>query len=55
MTGLAVLGAQYRLSGEDRDELQKRFLPWALRAGSRCSDLMCIYYEEHLPVRLRSG
>lgn len=25
----------------------REFLPWALRAGARAPDLMCIYYEKH--------
>ncbi|GFR45700.1 hypothetical protein Agub_g7010 [Astrephomene gubernaculifera] len=52
MTGLAALGAQYRLSPADREVMQRQFLPWALRAGSRCSDLMCIYYEKHFEDNL---
>ncbi len=59
MTGLAVLGAQYRLPATDRELLQRHYLPWALRAGSRCADLMCIYYEKHFEVgravRARGG
>lgn len=50
MTGLAVLGAQYRLQPDDRVVLQRHYLPWALRAGSRCGDLMSIYYERHFEV-----
>ncbi|GLI59355.1 hypothetical protein VaNZ11_001220 [Volvox africanus] len=52
MTGLAVLGAQYRLNPADRELLQRHYLPWALRAGSRSSDLMCIYYEQHFEDNL---
>jgi hypothetical protein len=51
MTGLAVAGAQFRLKPQDRLVLQQRFLPWALRAGNNCHDLMTIYYEHHLEVR----
>jgi len=47
MTGLAVLGAQFRLRAEDRQLLQSVYLPWALRAGTRCHDLMNVYYEKH--------
>ncbi|KAJ9519962.1 hypothetical protein QJQ45_014689 [Haematococcus lacustris] len=47
MTGLAVLGAQYRLKPADRQLLQETFLPWAVRAGTRSRDLMNIYYEEN--------
>lgn len=50
MTGLAVLGAQYKLRAHDREELQLVHFPWALRAGTRCQDLTSIYYEKHLEV-----
>lgn len=52
MTGLAVLAGEIRLAGPLRRELNTVFLPWALKAGSHAADLMCIYYEEHLEVRL---
>lgn len=55
MTGLAVAGAQFRLKPADRLLLQQRYLPWALRAGSNCHDLMSIYYEHHLEVRAPCG
>jgi ubiquinone biosynthesis protein COQ4 len=48
MAGLAVAGAQFRLSAADRSLLQRHYLPWALRAGRRCRPLMCIHYEAHL-------
>ncbi len=54
MTGLAVVGAQYRLSTEDRRLLQAQYIPWAYRAGARCSDLMNVYYERHFEVRRRA-
>jgi len=47
MTGLAVAGAQFRLPPADREHLQRTYLPWALRAGARCHDLMTIHYERH--------
>ncbi|KAK9821518.1 hypothetical protein WJX74_006190 [Apatococcus lobatus] len=47
MTGLAVAGAQWRLKPDQRQRLIADLLPWALRAGTRCHDLMCIHYEEH--------
>ena len=50
MTGIAVLGAQYRLTAEERQTLQRVGLPWAWRAGCRARDLMAVYYEEHLEV-----
>lgn len=51
MAALSVAGAQWRLRPEDRMRLNTQLLPWALRAGSGCADLMCIYYEEHFSVR----
>ena len=50
MTGIAVLGAQYRLTAEERRTLQRVGLPWAWRAGCRARDLMTVYYEQHLEV-----
>ncbi|KAI8475649.1 MAG: ubiquinone biosynthesis protein [Monoraphidium minutum] len=47
MAGMAVAGAQLRLSPEDRQLLWQVYLPWAARTGLRCADLMCIYYERH--------
>lgn len=47
MTALAVLAGEWRLAAEDRALLNSLFLPWALRAGARAPDLMCIYYEQH--------
>ena len=50
MTALSVLGGQFRLKAETRAELYRDFLPWALRAGFRSADLMCLYYEKHFEV-----
>ncbi|DBA76552.1 hypothetical protein WJX79_005579 [Trebouxia sp. C0005] len=47
MTALSVLGGQFRLKAQTRAELYQDFLPWALRAGFRSADLMCLYYEKH--------
>lgn len=47
MTGMAVLAAEWRLDRERRRVLNSVYLPWAVRAGSQCADLMCLYYEEH--------
>ena len=55
MTGLAVAGAQWRLSPEDRSTLQRVYLPWAWRAGTKARDLMAVYYEEYLEVWGGSG
>lgn len=47
MTGMAVLAAEWRLDQERRHLLNTVYIPWALKAGSRCVDLMCVYYEDH--------
>jgi hypothetical protein len=52
MTGLAVLAGEWRLKPEDRAVLNQVYLPWALRAGVWSADLMCLYYEKHLEVRV---
>lgn len=48
MTGLAVLGAQIRLSAEERSKLHRIYLPWAYRAGYASVDLVSTYYERYL-------
>jgi len=55
MAALSVAGAQWRLTGRERGRLAAELLPWALRAGTRCADLMCLPYERHLAVRARPG
>jgi ubiquinone biosynthesis protein COQ4 len=52
MTGLAVVAGEWRFAAADRALLNTRFLPWALRAGARAPDLMCIYYERHFDESL---
>lgn len=52
MTAMAVVGAQFKLSSTDRQLLQSVYLPWALRAGLRSADLMCIRYEDHFGEEL---
>ncbi len=52
MTGLAVAGAQWRMKPDQRQRLMTDLLPWALRAGTRCQDLICIHYEQHFQVCL---
>lgn len=47
MTAMAVAAGQFRLKGEDRRLLNEVYLPWALRAGSQCVDLMPLYFEKH--------
>ncbi|KAG6557578.1 hypothetical protein Mapa_000854 [Marchantia paleacea] len=48
MCFLSVAGASWRLNLKQRNYLFTHYAPWALKAGTSCSDLMCIYYEEHL-------
>lgn len=50
MAALSVAGAQWRLRPEERTRLNTQLLPWALRTGSSCADLVCLYYEEHFHV-----
>lgn len=51
MAALSVAGAQWRLTARDRSRLATELLPWALRSGTRCADLMCIPYERHFAAR----
>ena len=51
MPALSVLGASWRLKPEERSLLIGTYIPWALHAGSRSADLMCLYYERHFEVR----
>lgn len=50
MTALAVVAGELRLPAEQRAELNRTYLPWALQAGAQAADLMCIPYEKHLEV-----
>ena len=43
--GAAVVGAAWRLSPSDARWLAGTALPWAVRAGGRCADLLCLDYE----------
>eukprot|EP00249_Psilotum_nudum_P008061 c21017_g1_i1 orf=287-1138(-) len=47
MCFLSVIGGSVRLKMDGRQLLFKQYLPWAVRAGSSCANLMCIYYEKH--------
>ncbi|KAL3691883.1 hypothetical protein R1sor_005534 [Riccia sorocarpa] len=48
MCFLSVAGASWRLKPKQRKYLFTHYAPWALKAGTSCCDLMCIYYEKHL-------
>ena len=52
MTAMAVVAGEYRMKPEDRKEMNKTYLPWAVRAGSQAADLMTIYYERHFDEEL---
>mmetsp|Transcript_12596 Transcript_12596/g.23746 ORF Transcript_12596/g.23746 Transcript_12596/m.23746 type:complete len:176 (-) Transcript_12596:657-1184(-) len=47
MCALSVLGGQLKLNHTDRRILFGHYIPWALRAGNRCTHLMSIEYEEY--------
>ncbi|KAI3885574.1 hypothetical protein MKX03_009272 [Papaver bracteatum] len=44
---LSVVGGTARFNEKQRALFFKHYLPWATRAGMQCTDLMCIYYEQH--------
>jgi ubiquinone biosynthesis protein COQ4 len=46
---LAAVAGPLRLPRRRRAAYAAVYLPWALRAGSRASDLLCIRYEKHFP------
>jgi len=46
--GALSLAAAVRLKPHQRRQLFAEQLPWALRAGRACPDLICLYYEEYL-------
>ncbi|KDD73373.1 coenzyme Q biosynthesis protein Coq4 [Helicosporidium sp. ATCC 50920] len=50
MTFAAVAGGSWRMRAQDRSVFRSMYLPWALRAGARAADLLCVYYEECLDV-----
>jgi len=46
---LAAAAGPLRLPRRRRAAYAAVYLPWALRAGSRAADLICIRYEDHFP------
>lgn len=48
MTAASVAAGYARLKPEKRQQLTSVLLPWAMRAGLKCKDLMTIYYEKHV-------
>lgn len=47
MCFMSVVGGTARFSDKQRALFYQHYFPWAVRAGMRCTDLMCIYYERH--------
>ncbi|GER31867.1 ubiquinone biosynthesis protein COQ4 homolog [Striga asiatica] len=47
MCALSVVGGSVRFSEKQRNLFYQHYFPWALKAGVRCTDLMCVYYERH--------
>ncbi|KAL3823989.1 hypothetical protein ACJIZ3_020018 [Penstemon smallii] len=47
MCALSVVGGTARFSERQRKLFYRHYFPWAVRAGMRCTDLMCVYYERH--------
>lgn len=52
MTGAAVLAGQRKMTADQRLLLMRQYLPWAARAGAQSTDLVTLYYEEHLEENL---
>ncbi|XP_055809896.1 ubiquinone biosynthesis protein COQ4 homolog, mitochondrial isoform X2 [Solanum dulcamara] len=44
---MSVLGGTARFSDKQRSLFYQHYFPWALKAGARSTDLMCVYYEKH--------
>ena len=46
MTGLAVVGAQWRLTSEERGRLYRLYPPWSWWAGSKAKDPIYRFYVD---------
>ncbi|CAM8882259.1 hypothetical protein QQ045_020238 [Rhodiola kirilowii] len=44
---MSVVGGTARFSEMQRSIFFKHYFPWAVGAGMKCTDLMCVYYERH--------
>ncbi|CAK9186212.1 unnamed protein product [Ilex paraguariensis] len=44
---MSVIGGTARFSEKQRTLFYQHYFPWAIQAGMRCTDLMCVYYERH--------
>lgn len=47
MCMLSVVGGTARFNEKQRKLFFQHYFPWAVQAGLQCTDLMCIYYEQH--------
>ncbi|KAK2663649.1 hypothetical protein Ddye_002223 [Dipteronia dyeriana] len=47
MCVLSVIGGTARFNEKQGTLFFQHYFPWAVRAGMQCSDLMCVYYEQH--------
>ncbi|KAK3222839.1 hypothetical protein Dsin_009864 [Dipteronia sinensis] len=44
---LSVIGGTTKFSEKQRTLFFQHYFPWAVRAGTQSTDLMCLYYEKH--------
>lgn len=44
---MSVVGGTVRFTDKQRRLFYQHYFPWAINAGARCTDLMCVYYERH--------
>ncbi|XVF43252.1 hypothetical protein PTKIN_Ptkin02bG0025100 [Pterospermum kingtungense] len=47
MCFLSVIGGTVRFNEKQRTLFFQHYFPWAVKASLQCTDLMCIYYEQH--------
>ncbi|KAI3696321.1 hypothetical protein L1987_79333 [Smallanthus sonchifolius] len=47
MCFLSVIGGTARFNDRQRSLFYTHYFPWAVRAGMKSTDLMCVYYEKH--------
>ncbi|KAL9994567.1 putative ubiquinone biosynthesis protein Coq4 [Helianthus debilis subsp. tardiflorus] len=47
MCFMSVIGGTARFSDRQRSLFYKHYFRWAVRAGMKATDLMCVYYEKH--------
>ncbi|KVH99168.1 Coenzyme Q biosynthesis Coq4 [Cynara cardunculus var. scolymus] len=47
MCFFSVVGGTARFNDKQRSLFYQHYFPWAIRAGMKSTDLMCVYYEKH--------